>query len=179
MRFEPRLYHEDGEENLLAKGDAPASGFGDHSDLPGEFAELAEQLSDDADSLARCYPPRRLSNCGAVRDGVNRRNRRWLRWSGAAAAVLLAVGTWKVVDDRASRDDSPPVHTISSVAASSRGAPSDRPVAVDEHSLAAAKPTTIESELAPSIFRGLTGAEQEAVLDLIQDSAPHSGQLTI
>jgi hypothetical protein len=190
MRFEPRLFREDDEPSRQPEDEAAASGFapvtdptfgataGEFSnDLPDELATLGAQLSDAADRLTLSYPSRRHFEATAAGDPALRDKSRWLRWAGAAAAVLLAVGTWRLVDDRASTDDSPVPHGIS--AAPAKGASASGPLAVVERSIGGAKSAADESGLPASIFRGLTGAEQEAVLDLMQDNAQQHGQLTI
>lgn len=173
MRFEPRLFRED-DEPL----DRPARAASDKSssDMPDELAALGAQLSDDADALSLAYPAVRPLATEAARRTAPHGKRRWLRWGGAAAAIFLAAGTWRIIADRVSIDDAPPPHMVSAV---SKGSPSaDRPLAVVERSITVPKTMPDESGLSPSIFRGLTGAEQEAVLDLMQDGAQH-GQLTI
>jgi hypothetical protein len=73
-------------------------------------------------------------------------------------------------------DDSQPPQLVSAV--SSGSSPTTHPLALAERSVSADKPIADESGLSPSIFRGLTGAEQEAVLDLMQAGDQH-GQVTI
>jgi hypothetical protein len=173
MRFEPKLFHEQ-DEPIRDPADKPVEALS--GDLPDELAALGAQLGDDADSLARSYPARRFIEAELTGEPAVRGKRRWIRWTGAAAAALLAAGLWRVVDDRTSIDDSPP-RAISAVPNAEAGA--NRPVAAVDGSIAAAKPAADETGLPASIFRSLTGAEQEAVLDLMQDGARPHGQLTI
>jgi hypothetical protein len=173
MRFEPRLFRNDDEPIRKPAGAASGELSGD---LPDELAALGEQLSYDADSLALAYPAGTALTTATAPEPALHGKRRWLRWAGAAATLLIAVGTWRVVDDRASRDDSPPPQTVSAISSSSSSA--SRPLAVADRATPAPKPID-DARLPASIFRGLTGAEQEAVLDLMQDSAQQHGQLTI
>ena len=173
MRFEPRLFREDDEP--ISK---PVGAASDElsSDLPDELAALGAQLRGDADALSLAYPAGRRLATEAARRTAQHGKRRWLRWGGAAAAVFLAAGTWGVIADRPSIDDSPPSQLVSAV--SSGSSPTTHPLALAERSVSANKPIADESGLSPSIFRGLTGAEQEAVLDLMQAGDQH-GQVTI
>jgi hypothetical protein len=174
MRFEPKLYREDDDPICQPAG---ASSDELSTDLPDELAAIGAQLSDDAAALALAFPARRPLAGESEPDSSLHRKRRWLRWTGAAAVLLIAVGTWRVIDDQTSRDDSPPSHAVSAIA--NGRSSTDRPLAVVERPMTAAKPMAEESGLPASIFRGLTGAEQEAVLDLMQDGAQQHLQLTI
>src|SRR5436305_7837521 len=53
-------------------------------ELPAGFAALGEQLANDADHLARCYPAGMVVK--SVAPPMN--NRRLIRWGGAAAAIV-------------------------------------------------------------------------------------------
>jgi hypothetical protein len=174
MRFEPRLFRDD--DQPVVK---PAGAASDElsADLPDELAALGAQLSDDATSLALAYPADRALTIGTAHHAARHGKRRWLRWTGAAAALLIVLGTWHFIEDRASVDDSPPPHIISAV--SHTDTSTSRPLAVADRATSAGKPMAVDNGLPASIFRGLTGAEQEAVIDLMQDNAQQHGQLTI
>jgi hypothetical protein len=90
---------------------------------------------------------------------------------------LIALSTWQFVAARLADGNRPenrkvavgPVPGASAVASS----------ATDDPALPLPKPILGDSGLPSSIFRRLTGAEQEAVLDLMQDDPQGKAQLSI
>ncbi len=97
MRFEPKLIRADlSHLDEKMPDDALRDerfGTGDEFALPDDLQELAGQLGADADRLATCYPS---STYEAPQHATRRAA--WLRWRmAAAAAVLLACGTWLAV----------------------------------------------------------------------------------
>jgi hypothetical protein len=192
MRFEPRVFRDDDEPHKLP-ADEPAA-FGEAArdvaadqfdqielELPAGLAALGEQLADDADHLARCYPAgRSAESMSSIADSSAHRNRRLIRWGGAAAAVLIALGSWQFVANRMG-DDQRPVSRIVAVDPGP-GATSYASVVAtpaNDPSLTLQKPILGDSSLPSSFFRRLTGAEQEAVLDLMQDDPQGKAQLSI
>jgi hypothetical protein len=181
MRFEPRLFHDDDEAHELSAdqpmtfGDAARVTSNDQVDqtsqfeleLPAGLAALAEQLADDAEHLARCYPAGRTAGTGSAPPF---RNRRLLRWGGAAAALLISFATWQFVADRVADEERPENRAVTVGAL---------PVAVVNPDISLPKPILGDSRLPSSIFRRLSGAEQEAVLDLMQDGPQGKAQLSI
>ncbi len=180
MRFEPRLFGDDDDPNALP-GDRPSTrddvaretsaDLLDQTcqfelELPAGLAAFGEQLANDADHLARCYP------AVMVVTGVAPRfhNRRLLRWGGAAAAIMISIATWQFVAGRIADDERPESRTVAVGAL---------PVAVVHPNISLPKPILGESGFPSSIFRRLTGAEQEAVLDLMQDDPQGKAQLSI
>src|SRR2546423_14446165 len=109
MRFEPRLFRDDDEpqgrasDEPLANGDAALETVAEAIDsadleLPADLAALGEQLSDDADHLALSYLAARNAEATPSMAGAStHRGGRLLRWGGAAAGVLIALGTWQFV----------------------------------------------------------------------------------
>ena len=84
----------------------------EESDLPAHLAALAEQLRDDANHLADCYPASESAD-RPVPMVATVRSRRWVRWS-AAAAVLLIVATWPSVAERLATVDRSGSNVVSS-----------------------------------------------------------------
>jgi hypothetical protein len=181
MRFEPRLFHDDDDLNELS-ADQPAmfenaarETSADQVDQTGQFepelpaglAALGEQLADDADHLARCYPAGRTAVTGSAPPS---HKGRLLRWGGAAAALLISFATWQFVADRVADEERPENRAVTVGAL---------PVAVVDPNISLPKPILGDSGLPSSIFRRLTGAEQEAVLDLMQDDPQGKAQLSI
>lgn len=175
MPFEPRLFRDDDELSRLpgeggaALGDPPRETECDEAalDLPPELEALGEQLGDDADHLAERYPAGKTSQSVETRSAPTRR-RSALRWGGAAAALFVAIGTWQFTESHLADGDRQPGRVIPAL-----------PVAVTNPALIVTKPAVSENSLPASVFRGLTGAEQEAVLDLMQDDPQQRGELSI
>jgi hypothetical protein len=181
MRFEPRLFRDDDQSKALP-ADQPTT-FGDAEretsadqvnrtcqfelELPTGLAALGEQLADDADHLARCYPAGKTAVTG---DAPPLHDRRLLRWGGAAAAIVISIATWQLVAGRIA-DEERPENRAATVGA--------LPFAAVTPNISLPKPSLGESGLPSSIFRRLTGAEQEAVLDLMQDDPQGKAQLSI
>ncbi len=149
MRFEPRLIRPEEPDDSL--------------DLPADLAELAEQLSADADFLAQRYPAHGHPQPAA---GVDR-GRRLVR--AVAVAVLLAgIGLWggrlwrsvdrPAVDAAIAADDS-----------QARGLPSDENV----------MPGGTVPGGAALMFRSLSSGEQEGVLDLLEEQSSDEARVSI
>ncbi len=154
MPFEPRLFRDD---------DADDAAIG----LPAEFAVLGQQLADDADFLASRYPSAPMRDATMELATSSDRRRRLVRWGGAAAAILLTIGGWQLVESRMADHGQPPA------------ALPVTPLAVVNPSVIVPKRVATDDILPASVFRGLTGAEQEAVLDLMQDDPHQRGELSI
>jgi hypothetical protein len=84
----------------------------EESELPAHLAVLAEQLRDDANHLADCYPASESAD-RPVPMVATVRSRRWVRWS-AAAAVVLIVATWPSVAQRLATFDRSGSEVVSS-----------------------------------------------------------------
>lgn len=181
MRFEPRLFRDDDEPNELPVdqpttfGDAARETSADQVDQTGQFelelpaglAALGEQLADDADHLARCYP---AGKTDVTSSAPPFDKKRLLRWGGAAAAIVISFATWQFVAGRIADEERPENLAITVGAL---------PVAVVNPNISLPKPILGDSGFPSSIFRRLTGAEQEAVLDLMQDDPQGKAQLSI
>jgi hypothetical protein len=175
MPFEPRLFRDDDELNRLPGQGGAAFGVPPREaecdevalDLPPELAALGEQLGDDSDHLAARYPAGRTSQPVEATPTPTRR-RIMLRWGGAAAALFVAIGTWQVTESRLVDGDRHASRVVPAL-----------PIAVTNPALIVPKPAVSENGLPASVFRGLTGAEQEAVLDLMQDDPQQRGELSI
>jgi hypothetical protein len=92
-------------------------------ELPIHLAALANQLRDDASHLADCYPASESAARPVPMAVATFRSRRWVRWS-AAAAVLLIVATWPSVAERLAtvdRSGSKVVSSKESIAQIERG----------------------------------------------------------
>jgi hypothetical protein len=136
-------------------------------DLPPELIALAGQLSDDAAFLAARFPsaplpaamPAQVSAAGAVQVSATgaahtKVTRRFARFPWAAAVLFAALGTGMLATDLISNAPEP--------------AEQVRPVA---SGAAAVKPVIA--------FEMFTGAEQEAVLDLLEEEGMEPGSLSI
>jgi hypothetical protein len=185
MPFEPRLFRDgDAPPGLpadatglksapesAAKGLAAVeSGF----ELPVELAALGEQLSDDADHLTRMYPAGRTeSRLPATSSQATGGSRRMIRWGGAAAVLLIGTLSWPMIAER-SGDGTQPTDDVRPVAVSLAS-----PAARSNAAAVESKPILGDEVFPAAIFRGLTGAEQEAVLDLMQGDPQGQSQLSI
>lgn len=145
--------------------------------LPPVLEALGQQLADDADLLARCYPADDpLASGASTRPPIVRPPSRWPRPLGghrvAAAAVLLVAlgsvcawqGLYRPPGGPATQTAARPPQT------SVRPVPQSPP---DQAPLprGAALPTTV--------FQDLSGPEQEAVLDLLERDLYSSASLSI
>jgi hypothetical protein len=118
-------------------------------DLPADLSCLAEQLRDDAEHLAKLYPP---GGKKAVPAG------RWKRAGIAAAVVLIALGALGI--ERAWRGGAP-VDNASSTARVAPMPPNDR---------AEFEASEVETIIVPvGLYNDLTCPEQEGLLDLLDD----------
>jgi hypothetical protein len=154
--------------------------LGADSDVPSDLAFLAERLRNDALSLARCYPPPdplRLEALGAMpatTSSEGRLNsRRWLLLSGACAAALAvaAVG-WYAAARNGGRPDIVD-RTDNSLGLSSRVAQ------LDDAEAASRRPADDIFGQTRNVLNGLSGAEQEAVLDLLESHTAPQTSLSI
>jgi hypothetical protein len=145
-------------------------------DLPPNMAALAHQLSDEAAWLAERYPARAPGSFAAIATAAATPARRWRRLirfgvaSGVCAAtVLVAIIAWQAVNNRdnAVSDGRAPIEQQSSQVAQLN----------DASGLGRQNGETIGAE--ENILKGLSGAEQEAVLDLIESHAAHKTSLSI
>ena len=82
-------------------------------DLPIHLAALADQLRDDADHLVRCYPATQSVDGPQAMRAARSHKSGWVRWS-AAAAVLLIVATWPSVAERLATVDRSGSNVVSS-----------------------------------------------------------------
>src|SRR3954451_918458 len=109
MPFEPRLFRDDDSLRLPADeraepGDAPHGIEVDDAglELPADLAALSQQLAEDADYLANRYPaapyPAAPAAEAAIELVISSNKRRFVRWGGAAAALLLTIGGWQFVE---------------------------------------------------------------------------------
>jgi hypothetical protein len=197
MQFEPRVFRDDDEPHKLpsdqpaAFGEAARDASTDQFDqieleLPAGLAALGEQLADDADHLAHCYPAGRSaesmpSTPATLITGASAHARRqFIRWGGAAAAVLIALCTWQFVAARLANGNRPENRIVAvDLVPGATGDASVDATPANDPSLKVQKPILGDSGLPSSFFRRLTGAEQEAVLDLMQDDPQGKAQLSI
>ncbi len=185
----------------------PVSGFDEEADLPPKLAALAEQLNDDARRLERRYPARQghqlrnlqaaiarplhggLTSCGeearaacqpatrsemaADQGAKSRALRRWfIAASAVAATVAMVLTAWQVAFvDELERRASPAAPVAMPAAADQVAQAGDRPDGI--------APSAAEFRPTDNILRGLSAAEQEAVLDLFEDGAEPSASLSI
>jgi len=129
----------------------------DDADLPADLAEAALQLSADAQWLSSVYPAAHGEVVPAAPFVTSQpavRPRRTYRWA-AAAVVLLALGVGAVAY-RANTGDVPREINVAQVT---------EPAAVSREP--AADPVVMPAV----VFGELSGAEQEAVLDLLEGQA--------
>lgn len=172
-------------------------------ELPGKLAELGEQLSDDADSLALHYPaPERRGGaafeiaisaalCADRQDQVTNdaefADRQVVRApAGAAVARWGTVRRWSIVSGACAA-------MVFVLIASREGSVrwrGDRPPSAAAHDADSPVQPRSETDLGHSsgqralpreatLLRGLSAAEQEAVLDLLEDGPERSASLSI
>ena len=153
MRFQPRIVRPDESDEAL--------------DLPADLAELAEQLTADAQWLAERYPAQDAAQ--PVPAGVDRGRR--LARSAAVALVLVGVGLWTgKLWHGAVRPPRPPFNAaLAADDATSRRSTLD---AIPALGAAAA------SSGAP-LLGGLSGGEQEGVLDLLEEQSLDEARISI
>jgi hypothetical protein len=152
--------------------------FEDAVELPPKLAALAEQLGDDARALALRYPAQDVRKAtefpAPTYDAVMASSGllRWsIVWGVCAATVLVAILTWRIAvqwDERNDRGRSTAVRVQPPV----QVAPEDEKSGV-RSSVGA---TLLRAE---NVLRGLSAAEQEAVLDLMEGSTEPSASLSI
>ncbi len=82
-------------------------------DLPVHLVALAEQLRDDANHLVRCYPATQSVDGPQAMRAARSHKSGWVRWS-AAAAILLIVATWPSVAQRLATFDRSGTNVVSS-----------------------------------------------------------------
>jgi hypothetical protein len=149
--------------------------------LSPQLSALADQLSADADSIAARYPSEASPALGAAFweqarqamnvEGLNPhqadregRSRRWMvvASSAAAACVLVsALVTWRMAQEQLT-ENAPAGGVVAQ--GDSRGTPTG---------------TKAESVLRVNILKGLSSAEQEAVLDLLDRQLPIDASFSI
>jgi hypothetical protein len=156
---------DDDRHGVLPQSAFPHGALPQGDDLPPELAELAGQLSDDAAFLAARFPaaplpavrPAQVSAAEAADSKVTRRFARRIPW--AAAVLFAALGTGMLATGLVSDAPEPAERARNEWG---------RPVA---SGAAAVKPVIA--------FEQFTGAEQEAVLDLLEDEGMEPGSLSI
>lgn len=149
-------------------------------DFPPDLAALAQQLSDEADWMAGRYPAQataqatdKLAAIATAAATTSRRRRRLMRFGlvlgVAAATVVVAILGWQAVSNRdnAVSDGRTPVVEQSGQVAQLN----------DAGGFGRQTGETIGGE--ENVLQGLSGAEQEAVLDLIESHAAHKTSLSI
>jgi hypothetical protein len=175
------------------------------AELPPKLAALAEQLGDDARRLERRYPAREIHQLGRLQAAIAQSLIGHLtrRQGDAADLVCQPADQAKTV---AGRVISSKAIWRSSIAASAvaatvvfalaawqaafhrepdrRAAPVAMPAFADQVAQAgeradATAPTAAEIRPVDNLLRGLSAAEQEAVLDLFEDGAEQSASLSI
>jgi hypothetical protein len=163
--------------------------------LSPKLASLGDRLSADADSIAARYPIEASPAFGAefwgraqeAMDGagsnqpqpvlVGGRLRRLvlIASSAAAACVLLAaIVTWRLSD---LKDDASGENLTAAVGQSDNGSGSGAVANGDLHP--AQGSINEERVLRVNILKGLSGAEQEAVLDLLDRQSPPPSSVSI
>jgi hypothetical protein len=147
MRFEPRLIRPEEPDDSL--------------ELPADLAELAEQLSADADYLAERYP----AHTGAQPATSVDRGRRVVR-AAAIAVLLTGIGLWGG-------------RLWWSAGRPSRPAPDAVLVVEDSHNRGLANDESAAPAGAALLFRSLSGGEQEGVLDLLEEQSSDEAQVSI
>jgi hypothetical protein len=163
-----------------APGQAAANNRLDtESEFPRALAPLAEQLRDDAMSLSRCYPPPdrlRLTALGAAFATTAERRpttRRWLVfWGDCAATLAIAVLGWQAAARNGRHRD------LVEHADSGPELPS-RVAQLDDAEALGRRPTDEAVGHTRNVLKGLSGAEQEAVLDLLETHTAPQASLSI
>ncbi len=152
MRFEPRLIRPDEPDDSL--------------ELPADLAELAEQLSADADYLAEHYPANGTpAICGAQPSSTVDRGRQLVR-AAAIAVLLTGMGLWGGrIWWTIGRPPRPTADTAL--------------VAEDSHARGLVGEDEPTAGSAALLFRSLSGGEQEGVLDLLEEQSSDEAQVSI
>ena len=147
--------------------------------LPDDLAMMAEQLADDAQRLAACYPPQYgpvievAAAVASARSHANARGRVWLAGSlasgllalGLAAALLLGERTPQPADGSKLAGDPQAAERDFPLAANVAPEPMARELVVP-----AAAPD-VPLQVTPAVFeRGVTSPEMEGWLDLAMDT---------
>jgi hypothetical protein len=145
-------------------------------ELSPELNSLARQLSDEADRLAHCYTADSTDRFTATAAAATRRDWRGLKRLGmlagvCAASVLTMFVGWQTIKHFNHSD------TVVE----------DHPLTVEQSSQVAQRNDTggfggHSAEVigdSDNVLKGLSGAEQEAVLDLIESHAMHKSSLSI
>jgi hypothetical protein len=158
-------------------------------ELPPDLAALGRELSCDADLLARVFPASErgasmaIATCAASAHSALRsdaelhipRHKRW-RWSivggASAAAVLVAVLSWQAAG---------PLHdeAVGGRDGSAAGARPSQLAQLDGASGRAGPAAAEPMGITENVFTGLSGAEEEAVLDLLESDADQTASLSI
>jgi hypothetical protein len=148
--------------------------------LSPQLSGLADRLSADADSIAARYPSEASPALGAAFwknarqamdvEGSNprqadraRRSRRWVVIASIAAAACVLVSalvTWRMTQEQLTEN-----------------APAG--VVAQGDSRAASTSADAESVMRVNILKGLSSAEQEAVLDLLDRQLPIDASISI
>jgi hypothetical protein len=183
----------------------PHSDLSLEAELPLKLAALAEELGEDARRLERRYPAREIHELDRLQAAIARSlnghvtrpqgdeadlvcrpadqaktaassvisaNAIWrssIAASAVAATVVFGLAVWQAALRRE------PDRRVAPVA---MPAFADRVAQASERTGATA-PTTAEIRPVDNLLRGLSAAEQEAVLDLFEDGAEQSASLSI
>jgi hypothetical protein len=150
----------------------------DGLDLPPKLDSLAQQLSQEAQSLVECYPARSGDEFAAMATAVAATSRDWrgvrrvaIAAGVCAATVLVAFLSWRAAErfngdggvadgHRLAAEQSSQIAQLND--GGGFGRQTGEPIGDEEN-----------------VLKGLSGAEQEAVLDLIESQAMHKTSLSI
>jgi hypothetical protein len=180
MSFDPKKSNFDKD---YPQGQDPQWDQFDEQDLPDDLAHLAAQLSEDADRLATSYPAAQSEVwlASAAADASDEKIaaswHRWVRIAAAVAAVSLTAGTgaWIVSSRTPSPDNTAQFHppVVSE----------PQPLHSAQLQEALASPTEVtpmDSPVVPAgFFQTLSGPEQEAMLDLMEEEGLDQASLSI
>ena len=168
MSFEKQLNYEP------AKSDAA----GEELELAPQLRSLAEKLSEEADRLSQCFPACGADQFSALASTVaatsgNRRSLRRLKvlLGLSAATALIVVLGWQAVGHFNPRDAEVDGHMLTA-GESSQVAQFNGPGGIARQNSEAAGG-------AENVLKGLSGAEQEAVLDLMESPVMQKTSLSI
>jgi hypothetical protein len=159
----------------------------DEQDLPDDLAHLAAQLSEDAERLATSYPAAQSDvwlASAAVDASVEKSSASWHRWvriAAAVAAISLTAGTgaWVLNSRTFSPDNTAQLQTPLAIDSQ----PLPRPLHSAGLHSSQSRPTEVtpmDSPVVPAgFFQTLSGPEQEAMLDLMEEEGIDQASLSI